>query len=49
MTDREVIEKLVDFLCDQNLYTVFTGQMEDEGYQVVEDYDDNSNYITIEE
>jgi hypothetical protein len=47
MTDREVIEKLVAFLFSQGLYTVFTGQIEDEGYQVVEV--ENSNYITIEE
>lgn len=47
MIDREVIENLIDFLCEYNLYTQFVGYMQDKGYDVVED--EESNYITITE
>lgn len=45
MIDREVIEHLVDFLCENGLYTSFVKYMQDKGYDVVENED--SNYITI--
>lgn len=47
MIDREVIEHLVDFLCENGLYNVFVDYMQDKGYDVVENED--STYITITE
>ena len=47
MPDKEVIENLVDFLCDEGVYHEFISYMKDKGYNVVEG--DCSNYITITE
>jgi len=47
MTDIEVIENLVDFLCENGMYTSFVNYMTEKGYDVVENED--SNYIIITE
>lgn len=41
MIDREVIEHLVDFLCENGMYTSFVKYMQDKGYDVKESEDSN--------
>ena len=45
MKDREKIEALVEFLCDNGLWAKFVQNMESKGYEVIEDED--SDYFQV--
>ena len=46
MTDKEKIEKLVQFISDKSLWFEFIKALKLEGYNLVEQ---NNNYFTIDE